>query len=305
MNLWRYLIFVPFICGCESQHSGFDALDDQVHFKLLKFGESTITAGQADFIELRCVTRLLRESVDDYDVQLTLQKVAPDALAGVTTGARILAMHPGDSAAIRLPYHRLKDSLLDEYSIDSIGVPDTTWLQLNVSIVDAWTQQEYEALLQAEVQAGREEEDVFLRDVLDQRGILDTLTWLDGIYFRVLSRQPKSVALVDGTPLELDRIGTLLDSTEFEDSFQSQSTMLFKLGDSDQVVPGVEQVLKHLHYDDKAWCVMPSYLAFGPGGSKDGTVPGHTPVCFYLEVKYPREANLNAALGVSDVDTTP
>ena len=133
---------------------------------------------------------------------------------------------------------------------------------------------------------------------------IESLVFVDGVYYRVLARLPESVALVEGTPLELDRIGTLLDSTEFENSYTSQSTMFFKLGDSDQVLPGVERVLERLHYDDRAWCVMPSYLAFGRRGSTDGTVPGYTPVCFFLEVKFPREANLNTTSIVSDVHPT-
>lgn len=298
------LIALPLFWACEPKYQGFDALDEEVHFKLLEFGERQRSAAKADFIELRCTSGLLRDSVPDYDVQLTLQKVAPEALAGAITGARILALHPGDSAAIRLPYHRFKESLLDEYCVDSLPIPDTTWMELHVRIVDAWSRQEYEALMQAEVQAGREEEDTFLREVLRQRRMLDTLEFVDGVYYRVLSRLPESVALVEGTPLELDRIGTLLDSTEFENSYTSRSTMFFKLGDSDQVLPGVERVLERLHYDDRAWCVMPSYLAFGYRGSTDGTVPGYTPVCFFLEVKFPREANLNTTSAVSDVDPT-
>lgn len=285
-----------FLWSCEPVMEGYDPIGQDVHFRLVQFGDGELTLGAAHFAEVQTTSRFLGKRTDDYSTQFMFQRLEPTYLGGEVLGKAICNMVAGDSARFVLPYHIMKESLLDEYSVDSIPLADTTRIELGIRVLNLWTQEQYLAEQAQDVRSGELEEDAFLEDVLQETGMRDSLEYMNGVYYRIQTDGSDST-LHYGSPLELDMVGTFLDGSEFDNSYTGKTTMSFKLGDPDQVVPGIAQVIGRMRYGDRAFVVMPSYKAFGKEGSSTGVVPARTPVCFSLEIRRLR-GNPNNANGV-------
>ena len=132
------------------------------------------------------------------------QRLEPTYLGGAILGSAVCAMTVGDSARFVVPYAIMRESLLDEYSVDSFPIADTTRIELGIRVVQTWSKASYLAAQEEDVRTGELEEDAFLLDVLQETGMADSLTFANGVYFRIASLGNDS-ALVYGSPLELRR----------------------------------------------------------------------------------------------------
>lgn len=86
--------------------------------------------------------------------------------------------------------------------------------------------------------------------------------------------------------LILDYKGYYLDGNTFD---IPDYPLKFLRTDQNQVIPGIMIALKYLSPGDSTVVIIPSHLAFGETGSKDGNVPPNEPVVYGLKLLRPGE----------------
>ena len=79
----------------------------------------------------------------------------------------------------------------------------------------------------------------------------------------------------------LDYKGYYLDGNIFD---ISDYPLKFYRTDQNQVIPGIMIALKYMRPGDSTVVIIPSHLAFGETGSKDGNVPPNEPVVYGLKL---------------------
>ena len=75
-----------------------------------------------------------------------------------------------------------------------------------------------------------------------------------------------------------------LDGSVF-DKVTADNPLYINLGTPDQIVVGMESILKEIGPRESAMVIIPSYLAFGENGSSDGRVPAKTPIVIEVSIK--------------------
>jgi hypothetical protein len=86
--------------------------------------------------------------------------------------------------------------------------------------------------------------------------------------------------------ITLDYKGYYLDGNTFD---IPDYPLKFFRTDQNQVIPGIMIALKYMRPGDSTVVIVPSHLAFGETGSKDGNVPPNEPVVYGLKLLKPGE----------------
>lgn len=104
--------------------------------------------------------------------------------------------------------------------------------------------------------------------------------WLDNTSFISSDVSPISQEVI------LDYKGYYLDGNTFD---IPDYPLKFLRTDQYQVIPGITIALKYMSAGDSTVVIIPSHLAFGETGSKDGNVPPNEPVVYGLKLFGPGE----------------
>lgn len=113
-----------------------------------------------------------------------------------------------------------------------------------------------------------------------------------GIWIKQLDNAPAdSEKVSDEIVLSYQGYSLLGDSLDIPDY-----PMQFNTLDQYQVIEGIELALQTMQFGDSVMCIIPSYLAFGELGSKNGNVPPYTALLYYLKA-YPADKYYKQALG--------
>lgn len=124
-----------------------------------------------------------------------------------------------------------------------------------------------------------------IKQYLSAHAITTAQAQPSGLYFLPVRTNPTGMPIVAGNTVSILYTGHLLDAagTVFDASSQHNNVPYpIKVGGG-QLIPGFEEGLKLMHMGDKAEFIIPSGLAFGPGGSAP-TVPANAVVRFEVEV---------------------
>lgn len=116
----------------------------------------------------------------------------------------------------------------------------------------------------------------FLRFDRDQ----DLYKYNNGIWLKTIENQFPLGGIVSGE-IVLDYIGLSLDGDTLD---KPDYPMQFNTAARYQVIKGIEIALSNMHYGDSVLVIIPSYLAFGELGSKNGNVPPYEALKYYLKV---------------------
>lgn len=86
-------------------------------------------------------------------------------------------------------------------------------------------------------------------------------------------------AIKQGDMVSLAYKGAFLTGKIF-DSVSANAPLQFRVGDTAQLIEGLEIAIKRMHQGEKAKIIIPSQLAFGNNGSSTGIVPPYTTVVY-------------------------
>lgn len=85
----------------------------------------------------------------------------------------------------------------------------------------------------------------------------------------------------NGDQVEVNYLGTLLDGTKFDSSYDRNQTFSFRVG-AGEVIAGWDKGLIDMKTGGKRKLYIPSDLAYGPQGN--GPIPPNTPLYFEVEL---------------------
>ena len=124
-----------------------------------------------------------------------------------------------------------------------------------------------------------------IKQYLSAHAITTAQAQPSGLYFLPVRTNPTGVPVRAGSTVSVLYTGHLLDAagTVFDASSQHNNVAYPVTVGSGQAIPGFEEGLGLMHIGDKAELIIPSGLAFGPGGSSP-SVPPNAVLRFEVEV---------------------
>ena len=241
---------------------------------------------------------------------------APAATAPVTTNAQFKNEDEQAAYALGASLGRYMDNSLKEQEKLGIkldkdqliaGVQDAFANKSKLSDADIEkTLQSFEAKVKASAQqkmeadakANDEKGDKFRADFAKEKGVKKTES---GLLYQV--EKPGTGA----TPKDSDTVvvnykGTLVDGTEFDNSYTRGEPLSFRL---DGVIPGWTEGLKHVKKGGKIKLVIPPALAYGKTGVPG--IPANSTLVFeveLLDIKPAPKADAKDATKPADADAT-
>ena len=122
-----------------------------------------------------------------------------------------------------------------------------------------------------------EKGEAFLKENAKKEGVKATAS---GLQYKVLKegsgKNPKATDTV-----QVHYRGTLLDGKEFDSSYKRGEPAEFPLN---RVIPGWTEGVQLMKEGAKYQFTIPSKLAYGAGGTPDGTIPGNATLIFEVEL---------------------
>lgn len=253
---------------------GFSQHNEGYYFKLIEIGENSTPPLEDCFYWLDLKFKTLNDSVF-WDSQ---HEGANKVFIRATTQAAnyltqyVQQLNAGDSAQLyikppiffkqqfgseRIPYFCQTDCFVKvELKVKQV-LTATEWLDLKVAYSNTEAASINTYLKQTAPLA-----------FTDSLGV----TWLN------TSHLPKT-QLRGGEVVTFSFRGQFLDG-RFLDA--TPQTLTYKVGTPDQVLRGINYVIKYLKKDENAKIILPSQLAFGELGSSNGSVPPFTPLVYTL-----------------------
>ncbi len=281
------------LTACKnSDYEGYTKAESGLHYKFFTHDESGVTPHEGDGVAFKYVIK--RHS--DDSVLVDSKAVSRDG-SGVTkfilpkssfVGSiedALMMLAKGDSAAFILsadsfflktnkmqalpPYIKPGEHLT--IIIKLTEIKNKAELEANQKM-----QQEEMAKETARLQAA--EQPAFEKHIADNK--ITAKPTPTGLIF-IEEKKGKGAMAKPGDSIAVHYAGTLLDGTEFDNSFKRGEPIGFVVGIG-RVIPGWEEALQLMSKGTKAKIVIPSNLAYGPQGNQ-GIAPYSTLV-FELEI---------------------
>lgn len=97
-------------------------------------------------------------------------------------------------------------------------------------------------------------------------------------------KQSWGPAISGGKTIFVNYIGKFLDGTVFDNTYLTKEPLEYKVGTPDQLITGLELIVRTMRIGEKVTVIIPSHLAFGSWGSSTGIVPPFTTVMYEVEI---------------------
>jgi FKBP-type peptidyl-prolyl cis-trans isomerase FkpA len=113
-------------------------------------------------------------------------------------------------------------------------------------------------------------------------GKLETQSTASGLKYYIV-KPGEGANAANGSTVNVNYYGTLMDGTMFDNSFQRGQTFPFSLG-SGQVIKGWDEGIAQLNKGAKAFLFIPAALGYGEAGSPP-VIPANSDLMFYVELE--------------------
>lgn len=268
----RSLLFLLLLLTSQSctQHPGYTKHSDSLYYKRVQLGEGIVYHPDSCFLDYSISYYPLNNPKQIVQKQIKFSQISPSIL--------------NDGILKDVQKGELIKLIVNDSSIYINELCLEDWPHNNESIevtfkVDAI----YNLYLQ--------EEDP---NVLEYKSIKTFMSFIsspnlykpiEGIWLKTITKRESNERAIQGE-IVLDYKGFSLkdDSLDIPDY-----PLQFNVSDQYQVIKGIEIALQNMHFGDSVLVIIPSYLAFGELGSKNGNVPPYTALKYYLKVYRPSE----------------
>lgn len=266
-------------CACgRSSFEGFRPVHDDVHFKLRILGDGERIPTDSDSVLVR--VRMARHGDAPGSLFSTehwygaIEPLLPEGCA------RAIRFHEGDSVSLVAGARRVPWATI---GAERGALPDTAWVDLEVSLFALRSRAESRRMAQELLLArtAADEDSTLARFFAGQEGPWSRYM---GVYYQLLQNHPKAPRIQSGQMVTIAYAARFLDDDRMFDDTHAHQPLTFRLGDPGQVIKGLEIAVHLLPDKGKGRFIIPSELAFGPGGSSSGIVPPWTPVLYEVEV---------------------
>lgn len=173
-------------------------------------------------------------------------------------------------------------------------IPPNAALRFDIEVLNIMSEQAYDQYILAQEQKERlafqkRQDDQLLKDKKDihyyatEKG-MNVKTLHSGLSY-VIEKNGKGKNATIGDLLTVAYEGYLLDGRKFDQS-ERKAPLTFELG-AKKVITGWEEGLRHFNSGSEGWLLVPSKLAYGPMGIKEGKVniPANSVLVFKIKVE--------------------
>lgn len=269
------LVFVSLLIvysSCKRKHQlyfdDYSRNEAGLYYKMLKIGDGDYKVGPWDDVTFACSFKKLNDSVFFSSSREKIYFNPEDSLQKNLFVSHFLGLVEGDS----ISYYVKTQNLFTDYF--QVPVPDycknDSLIRVDVRI----------SHLEKEVKIS-ETELKTIKDYIAQKD-LDEVVELPNKIF-VLERKASESAdkVTKGRTVVLSYKGRFLNDSLFDAPFYP---LQFVYGTPDQVLKGINFVIKGMGKGEYAKIILPSYLAYGERGNSNATVPPFTPLLYEITI---------------------
>lgn len=284
----RLLILLPllFILACKhttvSKYPGYSTNNGKDYFKYTDLGTSHKTARLGDVMEVTLRYTKMNDSVfwDSRDNGFPYVVFIPyDTLkSGGSYQSILLKGNEGDSINFIVPADEVFKNILHMPLPYFMHKGELMKVNARISSIlgeDQFAQKKKE-LREYQKDLDMQEQLNLLHYVTANN--IPTEARQDNIYF-IPEKRGSGPDVKDRSLVSISYTGHFLNGHLF-DSVPASNPLQFRLGDTAQVITGLEIGIKKMREGGKAKIIIPSQLAFGENGSSTGIVPPYTSVIY-------------------------
>jgi FKBP-type peptidyl-prolyl cis-trans isomerase len=158
-------------------------------------------------------------------------------------------------------------------------IPPFATLKIEVEIVDIVTEKDLAAKKDAEAKVKQAKEQGELKKFIQTKYPKAKMT-ASGLYYNEEKAGTGKQALL-GSKVKVNYLGTLLDGTKFDSSYDRKTPFDFTIGMS-EVIPGWDEGVAMMKEGGKATLIIPSKIGYGAAGS--GPIPPFASLVFEIEL---------------------
>jgi FKBP-type peptidyl-prolyl cis-trans isomerase len=275
------LVVLLWSCSNESKvFPGFSVTKSNIHYQRVSLGEGEHKAEPSNYVTVQIAYRTPQDSLFFHGLR-TFQLTEPQFSGSIDECFAMLAK--GDSATFYISAYDFFTQTI-ETNLPRFLNPDD-YLRVDILMLDILSekryQQEKEIFLNWIEDFG-EYEQVILRQYIEEQN-LDFESTQSGLHYipiiRGLGKQ-----IQEGDTITVHYEGRFFNGKYFDSTRKRNEPFQFVYGQKWQVIPGLEEAIGMMYPGEKSLFILPSYIAFGQGGSSTGIVPAFTPVVFEVEI---------------------
>jgi len=270
-----FLLAIALSISCSNNE--FKPVNQEIKKKLITFGEGKTHVSNASHLGFSFAVQTMHSNeyerlsnsyfLSDFHPSIFGEQDLADCIGGLVQG---------DSLIFRLPYSAIKNDILDEFTNREFFIEDSVQLEVWFSCDLAMTNDEFMVYNSAKVREGLNEEIALIKEYVSAHNLEEKLTQKGDLYF-MKTKETNGVEVKENSDVAISLTCSFLDGKSFS-HIPEHEPLYINISAPDQVVQGVEAVLKVMREGETVRAIFPSYLAFGAKGSTDGTVPAHTPI---------------------------
>lgn len=280
MRKWSWCVIVLFLVGCEEGE--YKEINSCIQEKLVRFGEGELSIEKGEFLELNYRVKTDYADSKAFENSVFLSDYEIGAFGSQEFSKALQRKTTGDSLNYKLCYSEIKGMVLDEFSRMNESLHDTDLVYLDIGVGLCMTAESYLEFRAEQVRIGLVEEMEHIEKYISEKNLESRLTRKGDLHYMKLKDYGSEKVRV-GDDLSLAYTCSFLDGEVF-DEVTADDPLYINLGTPGQVVQGFESVLKEIGEKEEAMVIIPSYLAFGEGGSSNGRVPEKTPIIITVTI---------------------
>lgn len=272
------------VAGCaRSPYPGYSRVGDGgLYMKLIVLGEGQVPLSRTDSVHLRFRAALPGDapgSLFSSDRWVAARDLFQDDWIEV-----LKRLNEGDSAGFIGPAAIVPWGVLAA-DVDPV-VADTAIIGFELVVLDVLMPGEKRERIVPVVAGLTPDQEQALIDSIAADTTVDWQRWgTSRLYFQVFPAKPDALTPMTGDRVTIRYHGSFPTTGQvFDTGPPPELPFSFRLGDPGQVIQGLEQAVHLLHAGGHGIFLIPSEMAFGPGGSSSGVVPPNTPVIYEVEL---------------------
>ncbi|MDX9846945.1 MAG: FKBP-type peptidyl-prolyl cis-trans isomerase [Tenuifilaceae bacterium] len=275
--------FIALLLSCINNSPvfpGFSVTRTNIHYKLISLGDGDAKAKPTDYVTMLVAYRTTSDSVFFHGVR-TFQLTEPQFPGSIDECFTMLAK--GDSATFYISANDFFTKTIE--TTTPRFIQPESYLRVDILMLDILTEKQYlqekEVFLHWIEDFGDYEKIVLKQYVEEQNLNFDNTP--SGLHYVPITKGFGS-QIQEGDTITVHYEGRFFNGKYFDSTRKRNEPFQFVYGQKWQVIPGLEEAIGMMYPGEKSLFIIPSYIAFGQGGSSTGIVPAFTPVVFEVEI---------------------
>ncbi|MDX9769541.1 MAG: FKBP-type peptidyl-prolyl cis-trans isomerase [Tenuifilaceae bacterium] len=275
------LVVILWSCSNESKiFPGFSVTKTNIHYQLVSLGEGEHKAEPSNYVTVQIAYRTPQDSLFFHGLR-TFQLTEPQFAGSIDECFAMLAK--GDSATFYISAFDFFTHTI-ETNLPRFLKPDDL-LRVDMLMLDILSEKRYlqeKEIFLNWIEDFGDYEQVVLRQYVEEQN-LDFESTQSGLHYIPITRGMGN-KIQEGDTITVHYEGRFFNGKYFDSTRKRNEPFQFVYGQKWQVIPGLEEAIGMMYPGEKSLFILPSYIAFGQGGSSTGIVPAFTPVVFDVEI---------------------